>query len=109
MPDRSRRAIHTCTCQACQCHPYSGVAREHQAVNRVLATLDERARRHFVGLLATQLGRGGIQRLAEVTGLSRNTIRRGQVEIRNLKPEAGGRIRQRGGGRWSVEKNIRVS
>jgi len=80
------------------------VAKEHKAINRVLGTLDERTRRHFVGLLARQRGRGGIQLLGKITGMSRTTIRRGQAELVRLKPTAGAAIRRAGGGRWSVEK-----
>ena len=108
MPNTSRRAIHICQCRVCRSHPDSRVAQEHRAINRVLASLDERARRHFAGVLATQMGWGGVLRLAQITGLSRNTIRRGQAEIRTVKPRTGARLRKRGGGRWPVEKNIRA-
>lgn len=91
-------------------HPYSAVAKEHRAINRVLATLDEHNRRRFVGLLASQGHQGTIQRLIEITGLSRNTIRRGQAEIqRPRRVPRRGRIRQAGGGRKRVEKNTRKS
>lgn len=75
----------------------------HQAINRVLVELDEHGRRLFTGLLAKQLGRGGIQRLAEITGLNRMTIRRGLREVNGLRrqPE---RVRGPGGGRKPVEK-----
>ena len=78
MATQSGQASHVCTCDMCQQHPYSAVAEHHRAINRVLATLDEKNRRRFVGLLASQWGRGGIQRLIEITGLSRNTIVRGR-------------------------------
>jgi hypothetical protein len=68
----------------------------------VVRMLDERNRRRFVGLLARQWGRGGVQHLIEITGVSRNTIIRG-------RDEAPGRsIRRRGGGRQPVEKNSRA-
>ena len=106
MVERKRRKFHRCECGTCRAHPYSQVAKEHKAINRVLVTLDERTRRHFVGLLARQWGRGGIQRLGEITGMSRNTIRRGQAELIRLKPAAGATVRQAGGGRWPVEKRV---
>ena len=56
----------------------------------------------MVGLLALQLGHGGIQAMVEVTGLSRNTIARGRREIK--VGEGGGRVRAAGAGRTSVEK-----
>lgn len=71
------RSTHVCTCANCREHPYSAVAEHHRAINRVLVMLDEKNRRRFVGLLALQWGRGGVQRLREITGLSRNTIVRG--------------------------------
>ena len=109
MPNQPRRVIHVCKCPQCRLHPYSVVAWQHKAINRVLATLDEKNRRRFVGLLAIQWGPGNIQPLAQITGLSRNTIRRGQYEIERQKPQATSRIRQPGGGRPSVKKNIPAS
>lgn len=75
-------------------------------MNRVVATLDERGRRLFVGLLAGQEGHGGVVKLAEITGLSRTTIRRGWLEIQNAAPELRGRVRRPGAGRKHAEKNI---
>ncbi len=106
MVKRKRRKVHACVCASCRAHPHSRVAKEHKAINRVLVTLDERTRRHVAGLLARQLGRGGTQRLGEITGLSRNTIRRGQRELGQLKPTTRPFVRRPGGGRWSVEKRI---
>ena len=66
--------------------------------------LDERNRRLFAGLLARQLGRGGIQRVSEITGLSRVTIRRGFRECDESQPADPGRVRRVGGGRKLIEK-----
>jgi DeoR/GlpR family transcriptional regulator of sugar metabolism len=53
-------------------------------------------------LLARQQGRGAIRRLARITGVSRNTIRRGLHELgQRVAP---GRIRRPGGGRPAAEK-----
>jgi hypothetical protein len=81
------------------------VARQHQAINRVLATFDEKSRRRFAGLLALQQGRGGVHWVHEVTGLSRMTIRTGREEIRRADHLPG--IRRAGGGRLVVEKSGR--
>jgi hypothetical protein len=81
------------------------MAKQHRAIKRVLATLDESNRRRFVGLLALQWGRGGLQRLNPITGLSRNTIRRGRTEIAHMTHVPTGKVRQSGGGRQQVEKN----
>ena len=51
---RSKRALHECGCPTCKQHPYSKIAKEHTAINRVLLGLDERNKRRFVGLLASQ-------------------------------------------------------
>ena len=78
-------------------------------MNRVMAMLDERQRRWFAGLLALRLRHGGIVTLAEITGLSRTTIRRGMEELRCGITVGNNRIRQPGGGRKRVEKKIRSS
>ncbi len=101
----SRRRIHRCGCETCRCHPYSAVAQQHRAINRVLATLDEKNRRRFVGLLALQEGARSIAPLACVTGLSRNTIYRGKREIEHPSPERQGHLREPGAGRLRTEKN----
>lgn len=98
------RDVHVCGCSACRSHPHSALAREHSAILRVFTTLDERARRLFAGLLAARQGHGGIQRLADITGLSRNTIRRGQREIADVNGAPPGRIRRPGAGRKRAEK-----
>jgi hypothetical protein len=66
--------------------------------------LDERARRLWAAAEARAIGRGGISRVAEATGLSRITIRMGLRELNPSSPpldrvaSAGG-VRRRGGGR----------
>jgi hypothetical protein len=64
--------------------------------------LNEKHRRQFVGLLARQLGQGGVSQMAQITGLSRNTISRGQQEI--AAGDFNERIRAKGGGRPLTEK-----
>jgi hypothetical protein len=98
------RPIYQCCCLACQEHPKGYVAVDHQAINRVLAMLDERQRRLFAGLLAMRRGHGGILQVAGITGLSRTTIRRGTAELRRGVGLTRQRIRQTGGGRKLVEK-----
>ena len=101
--------VHQCVCHPCQQHPYSAVAKEHLAINRVLAGLDEKNRRRVVGLLALQWGRGGGQRLRAITGLSRTTIGRGRAEVQRADRETAGRVRRTGAGRPAMEKNSRRS
>ena len=57
----------SCPCPTCQQSPGTNLAQEHQAINRLLATLDERRRRLFLGLLASHQGHGGVAALARVT------------------------------------------
>ena len=75
-------------------------------VNQLVRVLDEKQRRHFVGLLAKQYGYGGIKRMAEITGLHPATISRGQREV-EAGQAADGRIRSQGGGRHRLEKKNR--
>lgn len=68
--------------------------------------LDEKNRRRFAGVLALQWGRGGIERVSEITGLSRPTIRRGRQEVQKSESAAErDRVRKSGAGRPTVEKN----
>jgi hypothetical protein len=106
MTDHPSRPVYCCACPACRTQPDSPIAREHSAINQLLATLDEKARRQVAGLLALQQGPGGITRIAHITGLSRTTIRRGQQELQAPLPAQVGRIRHLGGGRKLIEKKI---
>lgn len=110
MPKSKRHQIYQCSCTTCQRHPFGATAQQHRAINRVLATLDEKNRRRFVGLLAIQAGRHTriISLLSRITGLSRNTIYRGQREIeRPTSKRRTRRVRALGGGRPLTEKNNR--
>ena len=98
------RPRHCCRCDDCQAHPKGVAALDHQAINRVLAKVDERRRRLLVGLLASRHGHGGIVKLAEITGLSRTTIRRGMRELQQGIGLGQQRVRRPGGGRKHLEK-----
>ena len=105
---KPRHRVHQCACAACAAHPYGRVARQHQAINRVVSLLHEKGRRQFAGLLALQCGRGGVARISVITGLSRPTIRRGRDELQRKEYRAEReRVRQRGEGRKLVEKTAR--
>lgn len=99
-----RRELYQCPCDECREHTRSPTALEHEAINRVMATLDERQRRLFAGLLARGRGHGGILTLAKITGLSRRTVRRGIDDLRRGIGPADRRVRHPGGGRQPVEK-----
>jgi hypothetical protein len=101
--------VRTCPCPVCRDEPQSVTARVHAGINRLVPSLDERSRRQFVGLWATHLGRGGVQQIARITGLSRTTILRGQRELAGaVSLASGGRIRAAGGGRQRAEKNTKA-
>ena len=97
------RDVRRCCCQSCRRDPDGPGAKEHQAINRLVARADERGRRLLVGFLAQQHGRGGIALLARVTGLDRNTITRGRRELYQEDKVPLGRVRRPGGGRKRVE------
>lgn len=109
MEKRNKRKVHHCTCESCQLHPYSQEAKQHQAINRVLLELNERNRRRFAGVLASEQGRGGVSHLAEITGLSRTTIAKGCREIEHSNRNLPRKLRQTGAGRLLVEKNSQKS
>ena len=106
LPNRQHwRLVHACECPTCRQHPHGRVAREHRALNRLVAASDERTRRLLAGFLARQHGRGGITLLARITGLDRNTIARGRRELRQPF-RSSGRIRRPGAGGQRVEKKV---
>jgi DNA-binding phage protein len=104
MRETAGRRVHRCCCPDCQRFPDSVTAKEHGALNAVLATLDERRRRLVAAFLANLRGRGGITQVAQITGLSRNTIRRGRQDLAEPGTALLARIRRPGGGRKHVEK-----
>ncbi len=109
MADRKRKQIRRCTCKECRSRRNPEIGEYHRSINRVMVELDERSRRLFAGLLARQIGRGGIQRVREITGLTRVTIRRGLRECNETQATDLDRIRRAGGGRKSIEKKALVS
>src|SRR5450759_4208147 len=73
---------------------------------KVFGTLNEFQARLFAADKALDLGRGGISRLAALTGLSRTTITTAEEELgsgRKLLSPGEGRVRRAGGGRKKVE------
>ena len=101
-----KKPIHHCQCYACKNARRSAEAKEHQAINQVLSLLHEKGRRQFAGLLALQWGRGGLEQLHVITGLSHPTIRRGRAEVqRKERSSSSNRVRKPGAGRQRVEKN----
>jgi len=106
MRTTKKKLIHQCQCHACKNAPRSAEAKEHQAINQVMSLLHEKGRRQFVGLLALQWGRGGLEQWHVITGLSHPTIRRGRAEVQRKERQAErNRVRKQGAGRQRVEKN----
>jgi hypothetical protein len=99
-----RRPVHCCRCSHCQGRALDEVGRDHEAINRVVASLDERQRRLFAAVLALRQGRGGIVTVSHITGLSRTTIRRGIAELQAGVGTDSDRVRRPGSGRLAVEK-----
>jgi len=62
-------------------------------------TLDERARRLMAAAEAKTFGYGGISVVARASGLARNTIAKGLMELEAPEKGSVGRIRRGGGGR----------
>lgn len=106
MVGRSGKRNYRCRCQECKSRRDVEVVEYHRSIGRVMIEFDERSRRLFAGLLAKQFGRGGVQRVNEITGLSRGTIRRGVRECESSQPAELDRIRRAGGGRKLVEKKL---
>ena len=98
------RGIRQCPCRDCRESPKSATAEQHRTINRVVASFDEKGRRLFVAYLASQSGRGAIEHLAQITGMSPNTIRRGLADQKQPLEDSPYRVRQPGGGRKPVEK-----
>ena len=77
--------------------------RWHEQINLVFSQLNEKQRRLAAGLLSNTVGRGGVTLLSRVTGLDRETVRRGRDELANdLKDCPSDRVRREGAGRSPV-------
>jgi hypothetical protein len=103
-----RVEVHRCDCEACRGRGHTAIKRSHRQLNLVLAYADERQRRWVAALESLRVGRGGIEAVAQITGLDPKTIRRGQRELSGREPlPARSRIRRVGAGRPTAEKKIR--
>lgn len=101
------RTVYECGCPDCRAgeHPDRS---DHRQLNLLLSRLNEQQRRWTAAREALRLGHGGFQRIAEITGLHPETIRRGRDELDDeLQGRPTDRIRVAGGGRPRVEKKIR--
>ena len=97
--------LHECGCAACRSSEPHPDQLLHRQINLLISRLDEQQRRWFAAVEATGRGHGGVQRLAEITGLERHTIARGQRELASgLADRPAERIRCQGGGRPARER-----
>ena len=85
----------------------AGTEQDDELFRKVLETLNESQRRWLVGREALRRGRGGIQAMVEVSGLSKPTILKGIRELRSQQklPWEPGRVRRPGGGRKPIEEH----
>ena len=84
--------------------PHATALRQIKSRYRSLGPLmDERLRRQWAATEAQAYGRGGLSAVSSVTGMSRNTIRKGLGELsarkQNPKAPVESRLRKEGGGR----------
>jgi hypothetical protein len=69
-------------------------------LKKLLSVLNEKQRRMLAAVEAKSYGRGGVQRVSEISGMSRQTIYKGLDEIK--RKDKSDRIRSPGGGRKKV-------
>ena len=101
-------AVHDCGCADCLAGELPE-REDHWQLNLLLSRLDEQQRRWVAAREAMRLGHGGFQRIAAITGLHPETIRRGRDELDDeLRDRPTDQVRLPGGGRPRVEKKIRL-
>ncbi len=97
--------VHCCACTLCQSPSDHRDKILHHQINLLMSRLDEQQRRWYAALEAIRLGHGGMQKIAQITGLSVRAIRRGKRELGNdMADRPVDRVRLPGGGRPRVEK-----
>jgi hypothetical protein len=102
--------IHACACSICQAGSEAAIVARHAQINVLLSPLTESQRRWYVGFLSQQPDSPGDHQLVLITGLARNTIRRGRRELSaGLADIPVLRQRRQGAGRPAAEKKIRPS
>lgn len=69
---------------------------------KLFCAQNESQKRWFAAYKAIELGYGGIKKISELTGLSKNTIKRGIQELEKPKALENEKIRQTGGGRKKI-------
>jgi transposase len=77
---------------------------------KLCSMMNEKLKRRWAACEALALGRGGIAAVAQATGMSRTTIRKGIQEVQELYPDLADRVtpervRQPGGGRHPLTEH----
>jgi len=102
----AEQTVHECCCAKCLAGDPAAQS-DHRQLNLLLSRLDEQQRRWVASREAIRLGHGGFQRIAEITGMHPETIRRGRDEMNNdLRDRPTDHVRLPGGGRPRAEKKI---
>lgn len=102
--------VHECGCDVCRGSEEHADREHRRHWNVVLSRLDEQQRRWVVALESERWGHGGDTRMAVITGLHPETIRRGRQELADgLAGRPVDRTRLPGAGRPTVEKKSRRS
>lgn len=97
-------AVRPCGCVGCLAGEEAD-QEDHRQLILILSRLNEQERRWVAGREAKRRGHGGIQQVAEITGLHPETIRRGRDELdEGLQGRPAHRVRLPGGGRPRIEK-----
>jgi len=74
-----------------------------------LSECNEVQRRRLAGVKAIERGRGGLQYVCKLTGMSHHTVIKGMREVRDTKRKPSSKLRKEGGGRKKIiEKNPEV-
>ena len=101
------RAMHHCECPACVSGHDHPERKLHHQLNLLLHRLNEQQRRWVAALESEKIGHGGDTRVALITGLHVDTIRRGREELdADLDDRPLDRVRNPGAGRPAVKKKI---
>lgn len=73
--------VNRCSCERCQSNLLYPEKEIHNQFNLLMSRLNEQQRRWLAGWEAARYGRGGIRLVADITGFSEKTIRRGMREL----------------------------
>ena len=103
-----KKTVHECQCPICQQSEEHPDKKLHHQMNLFLSRLDEQQRRWYAAVESQRYGHGGIRCVAQITGLSEKTIRRGRQELAlGLEERPQDRVRLPGAGRPVTEKKNR--